>query len=76
MGAILTKMKIINRDTQRYYLVDLLGWKHNVISQKVILWGIKIISPDRAATLDVWRFAEDANLHEFRGIDFSRTISE
>ena len=27
-GAILTKMKIIKIDTQRYYLVDLLGWKH------------------------------------------------
>ena len=28
-GAILTKMKIIKRDKQRYYLVDLLGWKHS-----------------------------------------------
>ena len=28
MGAILTKMKNINRDKQRYYLGDLFGWKH------------------------------------------------
>ena len=27
-GAILTNLKIIKRDKQRYYLVDLLGWKH------------------------------------------------
>ena len=28
MGAILTNLKIKKRDKQRYYLVDLLGWKH------------------------------------------------
>ena len=28
MGAILTKLKNIRRDKQRYDLVDLLGWKH------------------------------------------------
>ena len=28
MAAILTKIQIIKRDKKRYYLVDLLGWKH------------------------------------------------
>ena len=38
--------------------------------------GIQSFSPDGTANLDVGRFAADANLHEFRGIDFSRIISE
>ena len=29
--------------------------------------GIPFFSPDGTANLDVWRFAEDANLHKFRG---------
>ena len=28
--------------------------------------GIQFFSPDGIANLDVWRFAEDANLHKFR----------